>query len=91
MDKGTLEQIFEPFLTTKAPGKGAGLGLSVVHGIVKNHDGRITCRSTPGEGTSCRIYLPPAEAGMEKKPVAEKKAYQEGRDTLSFCPSVYFV
>jgi hypothetical protein len=82
MDKGTLEQIFEPFFTTKAPGKGTGLGPSVVHGIVKNHDGRITCRSTPGEGTGCRIYFPPAEAGMEKKPVEEKKVYQEGNEAI---------
>ena len=73
MDKGTLEQIFEPFFSTKTPGKGTGLGLSMVHGIVKNHDGRITCRSTPGKGTSFRIYLPAVE---------EKKEYQVGNETI---------
>ena len=82
MDKATLEQIFEPFFSTKAPGKGTGLGLSMVHGIVKNHDGRITCRSTPGEGTCFQIHLPAVEPVPEKKPADETRRYQGGNETI---------
>jgi nitrogen-specific signal transduction histidine kinase/ActR/RegA family two-component response regulator len=61
MESSVLERIFEPFFTTKPVGEGTGLGLSVVHGIIKNHGGEITVHSRPCAGTTFRIFLPRAE------------------------------
>jgi CheY-like chemotaxis protein len=62
MDKDVLERIFEPFFTTREVNEGTGLGLSVVHGIIKSHDGAITVSSAPGQGTTFDIFFPRIES-----------------------------
>ncbi|MDX9762728.1 MAG: MASE3 domain-containing protein [Desulfomonilia bacterium] len=66
-----MGRIFDPFYTTKDVGKGSGMGLSVIHGIVKAHGGAVRVESTPGEGSLFTVYLPTTRETSEELPVQD--------------------
>jgi len=71
IDPALMDRIFEPYFTTKDPGKGTGLGLAMVYGIVKEHGGDIRVDSAPGRGTTFEIHLPIMARSVAAAPAAE--------------------
>ena len=84
MDPSLMNRIFDPYFTTKEVGKGTGMGLSVVHGIVKRHGGGIRVENEPGKGTRFEVYFPAV-----KKPIMEEK--EPAGDMSGGSESILFV
>jgi PAS domain S-box-containing protein len=83
MDSATIDRIFDPYFTTKEQDKGTGMGLAVVHGIIKGHGGAIRIQSTPGKGTRFDILFPVMGRQMESE-TEELKALPRGNENILF-------
>ena len=85
MDEATQRRVFEPFFTTKKMGRGTGLGLSTVYGIVKQHNGWINLESRAGKGTTFCAYFPEAMGFLEETPaLPETSPSRRGKETVLF-------
>lgn len=91
MDRSIVERIFEPFFSTKELGRGTGLGLPMVYGIVKQHQGYILCRSRPGEGTTFEVYWPAIGSVAESRTDDIAIAPAGGHETILLVDDEQFI
>ncbi len=82
MDTATLERIWDPFFTTKAPGKGTGLGLATVYGVVRQHEGMVDVASRQDAGTTFRVYLPAVDRPASASPARPAITAPGGKETV---------
>ncbi len=82
MDRSVLERIYEPFFSTKELGRGTGLGLPMVYGIVKHHQGYIACHSEMGKGTTFEVYWPAISSAAELTAIDTAHTARGGNETI---------
>jgi CheY-like chemotaxis protein len=76
-----LKKIFDPYFTTKEPGKGTGMGLAIIHGIVESYGGFVTCESVVGQGTIFRLFFPAMDHGSDPEELAMEMP-RSGKETV---------